>query len=292
MESAEHSFSEAATWLDRGRYDQARDAIRRGMLLEPEHVGLRYLQALLLYREDDEAEALEAIEALLQDAPEFMPARLLQARVLRDQGRLADSERILIELLRENPEEAELLAHYAMTLLRAGQFAKADALVREAVRIEPEDHFVLLVAALCDMAQGRRVADSAAFDELVKHEPDAEATLRTLAHALYREHKLGPAREIVEALVRQSPHDRDVVHLAAAIRYESHWTMRPLYPVMRWGWNASIGLYLVVMVLLQLGRGRLPPALIGGLTLLWLAYVIYSWAWPPLLKRLRFPELR
>jgi tetratricopeptide (TPR) repeat protein len=292
MESAEQSYQEAANWLERARFDQARDAIRRGMQQEPTHEGLRYLQALLLYREDEDEEALDAVEHLLQDAPEHHAARLLRARALRDLGRLAESERQLLELLGESPEDAELLAQYAMTLLRAGQFPKAQALVREAVRLAPEGHFVLLVAALCDMAHGRKVADSRAFDELVHNEPEAQATLDMLAYALYREHKLGPARELAEALVRLAPNDRDTVRLAAAIRYENHWSMRPLYPMMRWGWNASIGLYAAVFVLLRLARGTLPPAWLAALTFTWVGYCLYSWIWPPLFKRWRFPELR
>lgn len=291
MESVQQSYNEAANWIERGRMDAAQAAINRGMQIDPSHEGLRYLQAVVLFRDDAHSEALDAVEDLLQDAPELHEARLLHARLLREDGRLAESERELLELLREAPEDAVLMAHYAMTVLRAGQFDKADALVREAVRREPENHFVLFVAALCDMAQGRPVADSRAFEDMLRLEPDAESTLRTMAVALYREHKLGPAQELVQLLVRQSPHDRSVVNLAAAIRFENHWSMRPLYPVMRWGWNASIGIYVAVMVLLQLGRGILPPPLIVALSIAWISWAVYSWVWPPILKRWRFREL-
>jgi tetratricopeptide (TPR) repeat protein len=200
-------------------------------------------------------------------------------------------QRELIALIGESPENPHLLAHYAVTVLRAGQFEKAQALAREAGRLAPDDGFVLAIVALTDLGRGRRLADIAALDALVRNEPDAERTLRMMAYALVREHRLAAAQDASDTLVRMAPRDRDNIRLAASIRYQRHWSMVPLYPVLRWGWPASIAMYVGVFVLLRLGSDRIPGAWLAGIAMFWVAYVIYSWVWPPLLRRWKFPEV-
>jgi predicted Zn-dependent protease len=288
----EHHYTEAGQWIERRRWDMAQQAIQRGFALEPDHAGLRYLQAYVDYHGERNQQALDTLDDLLVDEPEDFDAHLLRARVLRDLGQLGESERALLDLLRANPANAQLLAHYAMTMLRAGQVDKADGLLREAMRLAPEDTLVLTVAALNDMAHGRPVREGRPLDALVRSEPDAELSLRLMAYSLFREHKLGAAEEAVRALVRLSPGDASNIQLAAAIRYNRHWSMLPLYPIMRWGWGASIAIYVGVFVALRAARGVVPEHWINAFVLLWLAYVIYSWVWPGLLKRWKFPELR
>jgi hypothetical protein len=61
--------------------------------------------------------------------------------------------------------------------------------------------------------------------------------------------------------------------------------MWPLWPVMRFGWTASVVIWLLAVFGLNALR-RSDPELAGTVGLVFLGYVAYSWIWPPLLKRL------
>jgi hypothetical protein len=60
--------------------------------------------------------------------------------------------------------------------------------------------------------------------------------------------------------------------------------MWPLYPLQRWGWGASIALWVLMLVGIRL-LNRYAPEFSGPASTLLLVYVIYSWVWPPLFRR-------
>lgn len=291
MNSAGELAFEAHRWMERGQWQRARDALRRGLGQAPEDVDLLYAQARLDFLSET-SDALASTLEVLALAPEHAGAQLLLARIHGEQGRHAEAEHVLLDLLRESPEDTDLHCHYAFLLLRAGQLAKARALANQAARRAPDDLLVLSTLALLDLAEGRAPRHMDALGKMLDLYPEAETTLRTLAFSLAERMQLDAAREAAALLVRRSPNDRDAVHLAATIAYLGHWSMRPMYPMLRWGWAGSFGLYGGFIALTLLGRGLLSPPLLLAVSMCWLAYAIYSWVYPPLLKRLRFPELR
>lgn len=290
MNAAGELAFEAHRWMERGQWQRARDALRRGLEQAPDDLDLLYARARLDFL-CESGSALDSAEEVLALAPEHAGAGLLRARILAEQGRHAEAERGLLDLLRASPQDSELLCHYAFLLLRAGQLAKARALASEAARSAPEDLLVLSTLALLDMAEGRTPRDMGALGKMLDLYPEAESTLRTLAFILAERMQLGAAREAAALLVRRNPNDADVVRLAAHIAYLSHWSMRPLYPILRWGWAGSFGLYGGFIALNTLGRGVLPAPLLFAVSVAWISYALYSWVYPPILKRRRFPEL-
>jgi predicted Zn-dependent protease len=290
MSEALQACREAHEWMQRGNWRRAESAVQRGLQLEPESVELLYARSRLAFLRD-EFEAREHVLELLRLQPEHAGARLLLARIEADKGRAAEAERLLLALLRESPQDSELLCHYALLLLRAGQPGKARQLAVEAVRHEPEDLFVLSTLALLDLAEGRPSTDCAALEKMLDLYPESESSLRMLAFSLVEKHQLAAAKQAVEILVRRSPHDASVIRLAAMIAYLSHWSLLPMYPMLRWGWAGSFILYGGFMLLAFVLKPHLDPGLHLSLSLLWLSYAIYSWVYPPLLRKAKFPEL-
>ena len=64
--------------------------------------------------------------------------------------------------------------------------------------------------------------------------------------------------------------------------------MVPLYPLQRWGWAGSVGIWFAVVLLLQTGVLNNTPLrdYQGAIALAFLAFVVYSWVWPPILRRI------
>lgn len=291
MSEAHEAMLEANGWIDRGQWRRARAALERGLRLAPDDCDLLYAQARLDFLTDS-GDARDSVLEVLALDPTHADARLLLARIDAAHGRPAEAERLLLELLSEYPQDAALLCHYALLMLRTGFAGKARALAREAIRQAPESLFVLSTTALLDLSDGRRPSDMAALEKMLDLYPEAEETLRMLAFSLLGRMQLKAAREAAALLVRRSPHDPEIVQLAANIAYYGHWSMRPMYPMLRWGWAGSFGLYGGFVALMFVGGALLPPRILQFVFLGWLGYAIYSWVYPPLLRRARFAELK
>jgi len=281
----ERHISEASAWLERDRLDRAAEAIARGLALDPNSVELRYLGALLEYERDDFSAAASANDAVLRDAPAHYAARVLAARVARAQTDLARAETIQLELLSDYPADENLLAEYALTVLHGGQFEKASQLSAEALRVNPSCQLALVVLGYIDILREKPVNQQHALQTLLQQNPSARHALNLLAHAQLGAHRPQDAREVAAQLVREQPNDPATLSLARAARLQSHWSMLPLWPLMRYGWGASIALYVLGVVVIRGSREMLSPNWHFALVMLWVSYIIYSWIWPPLLKR-------
>jgi hypothetical protein len=89
--------------------------------------------------------------------------------------------------------------------------------------------------------------------------------------------------------VKLYPADTNVVALAASLRRNTHWSLLPLWPMQKWGWGGSIGLWLLAVMLFRSQVLSQTPLAghEGTLATIFLVYVVYSWVWPPLLGRLQ-----
>ncbi len=284
-ESPETLQAQAEALLDRRRVDAARAVVARGVQLHPEHEGLLF-QAARIEAMDKRTEAARALlEQLLSGNPSHAGARILMFVIEMDDGQLAQAERLILDLLRESPQSPTYYAYYSRLMLRALLIGKASRLADEAVRLAPNSEEALHARALCDIALGRAPRDSAAAIRLLTRHPDDARTMRlmvaSLAHARRPREALGVARE----LLRLQPDDHELAALVRALRYDTHWTLLPLWPMQRWGWAGSAGLWIGVLIAAQL-MDRLAPAHAGTFGLTWLGFIVYSWAWPPVLRRL------
>ena len=93
------------------------------------------------------------------------------------------------------------------------------------------------------------------------------------------------ALSIARELLRAQPDNEGLVDTVKQLRLVTHWSLWPLWPVMRFGWAGSVAIWLLAVFGLNALR-RSDPELAGTIGLVVLAYVAYSWIWPPILKRL------
>jgi len=93
------------------------------------------------------------------------------------------------------------------------------------------------------------------------------------------------ALSIARELLRSQPDNEGLVDLVRQLKLATHWSLWPLWPVMCFGWAGSVAIWLLAVFGLNALR-RSDPELAGMLGIVVLAYVAYSWIWPPILKRL------
>lgn len=281
---ADSLAAQASALLDRRRLPQARALLAEGLRGDPQHAGVLFELARADVLEDRWDDARRTLGEMLRLNPSHVGARLLLFITEMESGRLPEAELLILGLLREMPQQGELYAHYARLMLRALNFHKASELADEGLRLAPNHDTCLRARVLCDLVvQGSRV-DSAALGQLVAGDPHDLHTLRLVVVALVQAGRSGEAHQLAKTLLRADPTDASLVQLVRTLRMNTHWSMWPLWPLQRWGWGASIGLYVLMLLVLR-GLDKVAPGWSGPVSLLLLAYVVYSWVWPPIFRR-------
>lgn len=271
--------------IERRRYPQARITVSQGLKSFPESPELQYFAAFIEYASERPEEAMQGVKAVLSRAPQHYGARTLYAHLLEGAKELAQAERVWIDLLREYPQSADCFAGYGELMLKTLNLEKARRLAQEGLRLSPEHADCLFLAAMIDLIRNRDGAESEHLQRMLREHPEHVRSAVALVVALSAKGNDRGALRVAQELLRQQPNAGHLVNLVRSLKARSHWTMLPLYPMQRWGWTAAIAITLVGIVGLRVAEQTLSSPLVGALTWLWLAYVIYSWVWPRVLRR-------
>lgn len=282
LEAIEH---EGHALVERRRYSQARDTVSRGLKDFPESVELQYLSAFIDYASERPEQAMQGVRALLSQAPQHYGARMLYAHLLEGAKDLAEAERVWIDLLRDYPGSADCFAGYGELMLRTLNLEKARRLAREGLRESPDHAGCLYLAAMIDLIHHRRGAQGEHLQDMLREHPEQVRSAYALVIALSAKGNDRSALRIAQQLLRHQPDSPHLLALVRTLKSRTHWSMLPLYPMRRWGWNAAIAITLLGIIGLRAAERTLPPPVVTTLTWIWLVYVVYSWVWPRLLRR-------
>lgn len=275
---------QASELLDRRRVTQARAVLAQALRQHPDATDLLFESARADYIEDQHDDARATLAHLLRLAPDDAAGRWLLFLVEMEAGQLPEAETLILGLLRDSPRVPHFWSGYSRLMLRALHFRKASDLANEALRLDPNAPEALRARALCDLVEGRGTQDGAALARLVAEDPHDVHTLRLVVVALAEAGRNRQAHALAKDLLRLQPDDPSLLQLVLALRTGTHWSMLPLWPLQRWGWGASVALWVLVVGGYQVVQ-RLAPQAAGTFTAVVLGYVVYSWVWPPLFKR-------
>jgi tetratricopeptide (TPR) repeat protein len=281
--SAGEAAARADALIERRRLEQARALVAGALAQSPRDRELLYRAALIDHLEGASEDALATLRSLLAQDPAHVAGRWLLSLVLQDAEQLAEAEGILLGLLRDHPQSAHLLGAYAMLMLRTLHLEKAGRLAAEGLRIDPEDEACLFARAVCEITHSNGASEGA-LAQLLQSHPDDAGVVRLLVAALAQRGDSRAALRLARELLRAQPDSEEYLDLVRNLRFATHWSLLPLWPILRWGWAASAVLWFGGLVVANsLRRGS--PVAAGVFLCLWLAYVLYSWIWPPLLRR-------
>lgn len=270
--------------IERKRFANATTLLAEALGQYPDHSDLLYASALIDYLTDANEQARATLHSVLTRDPEHFRARALLASVCQDLGDMEQSEALLLDLLKDYPEAGQLYARYAMLMYRTMHVDKAKALAREALRLDPEDEVALTACMIGDMIDGRKGDEKQTLAALMMRHPESISTAHMLIRHLVSHGQYGAAKRIAIELLKLDPASSEALKLVVELETLSHWSMLPLWPLNRWGWAASAGLWVLTLVLINLAP-RIAPGAGGWVSYGLLAYCAYSWLYPPLLKR-------
>lgn len=279
------AFAEQAFYfIERRRLDDARRIIGQGLKQFPQDPDLLFHSAQVEWIADRNAEAEAMVRQVLVVDPNHAPARQLLASILTETGEFADAELMLISLLRDYPESADLYGRYSRLMLRTLHLDKAEQLAREGLRYDPANDECLMAAALCETARsGSRPNEGLA--KLIQEHPESLSSVHALVVALVEAGRIDEAHRVAQGALRGDPANEHLVTLVRELRIQNHWSMKPLWPLQKWGWGASAVMYVGGILVLNTLR-KTAPDIATPAALVWLAYCIYSWVWPPLVRRI------
>jgi tetratricopeptide (TPR) repeat protein len=276
---------QVAALLDRGRTDQARSLLKVALASDPEHTGLLLQSAWTDYLDDHYDSAFATVNQVLLADPDDESARLLRYELLMQKSQHTDAEQVILGLLREYPGDPHYYARYADLMLKTINLAKAGELAREGLKYDPENAECLATATICDFIEKRRGATSHTMQQMLVKHPQSLRTLLLLVVALEERGDIRSASRVSQELVRADPGNESFVEMAREFRLQSHWSMLPMWPMQRWGWGASAAIWLAAVLGLR-AVDRINDTLGTILTVVFVLYVIYTWTWSKILRRL------
>jgi tetratricopeptide (TPR) repeat protein len=278
---------QAHALIDRRRYAQARQILTTAALSHPDDPQLLYLAAFIDYSEGKLDDAEKTVQSVLLQNPEHYGGRTLHAELYEARKQYAQAEAVWIELLRSYPEEANLYASYAELMMRTLHLDKAQRLMQEGLRLEPNHPRCLYVAALLHIVQGRSSdPENEHLQRLLTEYPERIQTLLTLVVALSQRGDNKGALRIAQQLLRMRPDSPQFLNLVKELKLQTHWSLLPLYPMQRWGWGGAAVVTVIGIGVVNASKSQLPGGVASVIGSIWLGYVVYSWVWPRVLRRL------
>jgi tetratricopeptide (TPR) repeat protein len=278
--------NEAHVLVERRRFAHARSTIAHGLRNFPDNSQLLYLAAYVDYATDDNDSAMQAVRRVLATDPEHYGARKLCAHLHEAKKEYAQAEELWIGLLRESPEDADCYGAYGELMLRTLNVEKAGRLAQEGLRHEPDHPLCLYVSALIDVISGKRGQQSEHLMRLLQAHPEQVITASTLVVALSEQGRNREALRIAQELLRNQPDNAHNLALVRELKMQTHWTMLPLYPMQRWGWGGAAAVSVAGIIGVRAMGNAVPEPFRSVIVYTWLAYVIYSWVWPSILRKM------
>ncbi len=271
--------------LERRRYQQAENLIANALKGNPNNIVLLFYSALIYYETEQYDKSERTLGEIFAFDPQNEDARFLLASVYKELQSYSDAELLIIELIRDNPDSSRYYTLYANVMLETLHIDKADRLAREAIRLDPDDMSAQIVYVICEVVNNNKPEYQQRLFELVRSYPEAQASAAMILIVLYEQKKYSEALRIAQELLRGDPQNEMVVNMIKELRVLTHWTMLPLFPSLKYGWHASAVLWFVAIIAFQLSSHFSSQMATLALVYGWLAYVLYSWIYPPFLRK-------
>lgn len=158
---------------DAGRYGQARESLAAARKITGASLGVMYSEAMLAYRENKLAPALETVQQVLRAAPEHLPSLLLAATIESAQGAHQQAGQHLQKFLETYPGHP-----YASKLMTAIELAAkrpeaAMKRLRPLLAEAPDDIELLALAGEASLLQRQFSAAAGYFEKASALKPEA-----------------------------------------------------------------------------------------------------------------------
>jgi tetratricopeptide (TPR) repeat protein len=275
------TFADARHLVALGRFAEALEKL--GQSFDAEDSLFWWLRGVALFGLDRIDEALDAARSGLRVEPESALLLDLTALCHSSRGELIEAEEAVLAALRTDAEDAELLALYALIVAKAGQIEKARKLVAQARRVDPENTSALRVESAIAVSRGDDREALLRGQEMLALNPEDPHAHMLTGGVLHDRGDVDDAAEYLRSAVVNDPSDPIAAQVARENLAWRHPLMWPLRPVQKFG-PAKVWIAGIVLLLIARSTKNTPVMLTVGIA--WLVYCVYSWVVPPLVRRM------
>jgi tetratricopeptide (TPR) repeat protein len=192
------------------------------------------------------------------------------------------AERAFLDGLALAPNDVDLLCAYADLCASDGQLEKAGKLVDLAAARAPQAPVVYATRIQLAHARGDDREAQRISREFVGAHPDNPVAHALLGGTSAARGHVDAAYEGFRQAAAARPTEQVFAESAMELRVARHPLMRPLRPILRFG---ALKTWLVAVTLIIGLRAIGLPVLGGLLGFVWLAFCVYSWVVPPLVRK-------
>jgi putative PEP-CTERM system TPR-repeat lipoprotein len=205
-----------ARWqLGAGQNDQALQTANGAVKLAPEHVEALYVAGMALAATGDTEGAIKSFVAVLERNPGAIAARSQLARLHLARGGTAAATQYAEDAVAAQPGNAVARLILAQALISAGQLSRAEPHVRWLLEQRPDVAEVQALAGAFRLAGGQLTDAKRHFERSVSIDPTGLDGLRGLIATDLRSKRLPDALARIEARLKQTPNDPQLLLLAA-----------------------------------------------------------------------------
>ncbi|WP_250006249.1 hypothetical protein [Actinoplanes sp. M2I2] len=197
-------------------------------------------------------------------------------------GRDQVAERVFLDGLALAPNDVDLLCAYADLCASDGQLDKAGKLVELAAARAPQAPVVYATRIQLAHARGDNREAQRISREFVGVHPENPVAHALLGGTSAARGQVDAAYEGFRQAAAARPTEQVFAESAMELRVARHPLMLPLRPILRFG---AVKTWLTAVLLVIGLRAAGLPVLAGLLGFAWLAFCVYSWVVPPLVRK-------
>lgn len=274
-------FTRVEHWLQIQRPERAMDELRQLSGVAASTAAAYLLWARVLLMQGKAARAAEVLRTSIGAYGAGRAELWLLASALHVCDDYTGAESAILQALSKDPDDADLLATYGSICIHTGQLDKAERLLDLAQRDSPGHADALKLRALLAYARGDDRAAKRAEREYMAADPEDPSGHAVSTFLAANRGEVPRAYASARRVVADDPGSAAATSAARELKAATHWLLWPLRPLMRFGPLPVMAVVFGVFLLMQ-ASGHETVAV--AFMVAWVAYVVYSWIAPPLVR--------
>lgn len=195
-------------------------AAQRWVELAPDNTEARQTLAILALRLDQQQEALEQFEYLLQNHADGKPYQSLLALLAREPDR-ERALRVMAQLVALRPQDPDAHFAYARLAVHAENWPLAEQEVARCLELKPGWADALVLQVQIDLKQNRGEAARSRMEAALHNDPDNPELQLAYARLLVDLEDFEAARKQYRSLLRRQPDNGQVTYSLALLALEA-----------------------------------------------------------------------
>ena len=290
---SERLLERARRAIEHGNLDAAIDSLRGALALDPDEPDAHAWLSLCLIGKRRLYGASEESKIALVMAPESVLARWVGAQVAIAERNFQRAKDLNDELVADDPTSALLHQQRAQIFALLHEFDEQQHALHDALRFDPDNAETLAALAEFELAHGSPKEAYRFAESALQISPENHSALVAMGTVLLKQGDVAGAREHCFLALSADATDVGALYLLTAIKTRENRILGLWWRYNSWmhrvGETRAIVILLSAFVIYRIASITADDLgatfLSAGVTVFWLAIVVYTWVGPALFRR-------